>query len=274
MTTIHRINGLRTFDDAFADLAAGLLKASEIDAMQVHSTSIADKPEMTPRELLNQTLDFMRVPFLPEDWADEMKPNLPWAEDHFQERVSGTPLNPPPSAAWWPHKTDDHYDHVDATGRFSHTYPERFWPKLARYSGRTTTQVRQLSGIRFLYGDLMDVVRLMLQDSNTRQAYLPVWFPEDTGAGLDHRVPCTLGYHFICRNGAVSCTYYMRSCDFVRYLRDDVYMAGRLLQWVVGRLNQDGNRRPGPLTVHVVSLHAFRGDVPWLDAQASRSWVH
>ena len=66
------------------------------------------------------------------------------------------------------------------------------------------------------YGDLDDVVTLLTNDPLTRQAFLPMWFPEDTGVVHGTRVPCSLGYHFMQRDGRLSITYYIRSCDIVR----------------------------------------------------------
>lgn len=67
-----------------------------------------------------------------------------------------------------------------------------------------------------------------------------------------------------------NCTYYIRSCDFMRHFRDDVYMAARLTQWVCSQL--DPNRgsdvswpQPGSLTMHVGSFHVFAGDKPILE---------
>jgi thymidylate synthase len=78
-------------------------------------------------------------------------------------------------------------------------------------------------------------------------------------------VPCTLGYHFLLRDDVLSMTYFIRSCDFIRYFRDDVYMACRLVQWVSSRLEEaDVMAQPGVLTMHIVSLHCFEGDVPRL----------
>ena len=34
--------------------------------------------------------------------VEEVNPNLPWADDHFKERVGGIPVNPPDSHEWWP----------------------------------------------------------------------------------------------------------------------------------------------------------------------------
>jgi thymidylate synthase len=79
------------------------------------------------------------------------------------------------------------------------------------------------------------VIDLLRDRPTTRQAFIPIWFPEDTGAHHGERVPCTLGYHLMARDGRLKIVYYMRSCDFLRHFRDDVYMAGRLCQWVCER---------------------------------------
>jgi hypothetical protein len=47
------------------------------------------------------------------DLAGEVKPDLPWADEHHYERVGRAPLNPAPSYLRWPHhggssaETDD-----------------------------------------------------------------------------------------------------------------------------------------------------------------------
>lgn len=200
------------------------------------------------------------VPEGQEEWVQMIKPNLPWAEDHFQERVSGKPLNPAPSHAWWPFNVNKNKLHIKQ-GKFSHTYPERMWPRYA--SATDDPNDRPIGpdgsnrGIRYRYGDLADLVNLLETSPHTRQAYLPIWFPEDTGSHHGERVPCTIGYHFLTRNGKTKIVYYMRSCDFIRYFRDDVYMAGRLLQWVCERVGT----KPSKLVMHISSMHIFEADL-------------
>lgn len=207
--------------------------------------------------------------------AELLGANLPWAEDHFQERVSGEPLNPPPSNAWWPFAQANNAMHKDDE-KFSHTYPERYWPKFANVGGITADRERQIFvphvGVRYEYGDLGDVINLLSRSPYTRQAYLPVWFAEDTGSAFGQRVPCTLGYQFIIRDGAAGprsrlhITYLMRSCDFMRHLADDIYMTIRLASWVRDRLQDDDqegrfqNLSLGTLHFHAGSLHIFESD--------------
>lgn len=194
-----------------------------------------------------------------------------WADDHFIERVSGIPHNPAPSHLSWPYAVRGNGDHT-TRDKFDHTYPERFWPKQAAYDeipddhGLPANRYHR-GGIRFLYGDLGDVVDLLVRNPLTRQAYLPVWFPEDTGAVEAQRVPCTLGYHFMQRGGFLSCRYYIRSCDVYRHLSNDVWLAGMLTKWIATKVYEITETapapvvfRPGSLVMHIASLHAFTGD--------------
>lgn len=190
-----------------------------------------------------------------------IKPNLPWADDHFwKERVGGEPLNPGSEYKNWPYyKYNPSNDKFRTDEKFSHTYMERIWPKHAgEYLGSNGNY-----GLRYRYGDLADLLKLLQKDPHTRQAFLPIWFPEDTGAVSNQRVPCTLGYLFTRRNKTFNITYYIRSCDFLRHFRDDVYMAVLLALWVLDRLKSLSDPKdwpsvqPGIFTMHIESLHVF-----------------
>jgi thymidylate synthase len=81
------------------------------------------------------------------------------------------------------------------------------------------------------------------------------------------------------RDGQLSCRYYIRSCDLVRHFTDDVYMAGRLTQWVADGVNKswytgesEGNHiKPGRMTMYIASLHAFTGDAYKLKQMEARA---
>lgn len=214
--------------------------------------SVQNKPDMATYELVGHSLIARLGNRDLNYYQRQIRPDLPWADDHFEERVSGKPLNPPPSEEWWPHAPTGNsaFKHE---GIFSHTYPERYWPKLA---GRPNPY-----GIRYPYGDLQDLVELLQRTPLTRQAYLPVWFPEDTGNVLNVRTPCTLGYHFlVTADDELDVTYYIRSCDLLRHFRNDIYLTVRLLLWIMDRLSWD-KTKPGNLRMHITSLHCFRNDM-------------
>lgn len=266
----------RRFEDIHDAIADNLYNDGQtVTATYWQGQRICDKHEMMPIELQNVIFEAS----MPQDligMRSLVQPNLPWADDHFNERVGGVPLNPPPSAESWPFAQAGHADHTNSRGEFSHTYPERFWPKHAGHwpggcnAGNRCEGDEPLfcdlgtnAGIRFEYGDLEDVVELMRMDRHTRQAYLPVWFAEDTGATGGQRVPCSLGYHFMIRENKLHVTYLIRAVDFMRHFRDDVYMAMRLAHWVRD-LMPKYQLTMGNLTMHTMSLHCFDGDLPAL----------
>lgn len=269
-----------------------LLKADAGEIVDTgHWQALRNVPHTRTVELQNISME-MDITETIESWAAFTMPNLPWAEDHFGERISGLPLNPGEQYKHWPWYRGGVEDHK-STGQFSHSYMERFWPKFAGYEGR---EELIHYGIRFRFGDLDDVISVLERDPGTRQAYLPIWFPEDITASLeDQRVPCSLGYHFMLRKDQLHCMYTMRSVDFVRYLADDLYMAGRLVQWVISRLQDREEENhpagfaehggfwsggdawtkvtPGKLLFMAASLHAFEGDVPKLRREAGHAAV-
>lgn len=256
----------------------GTWQAMDVSQSKAHQTY-----ELEDVSLLVHDIDPQDIPDAVGHLQRTLTPDLPWAEDHFQERVSGVPYNPPPSAARWPYAVRGNGDHTNAADMFQHTYPERLWPKHVNAYGFDVDDHAALRagptnwsnfGLRFALGDLGDVAKQLAENPLTRQAFVPIWFPEDTGAVEHQRVPCTLGYHFlVSREGLMSCRYYIRSVDVVRHLRNDVYMAARLLQWMAAQVNHYGALGvdlqngvswqpivPDRLVMHIASLHGFVAD--------------
>ena len=204
-------------------------------------------------EILNNSFS---VPF-GED-IDELKrdiePNLPWADDHFLERVGREPLNPGVQFANWPfYRRDKSQDQhrTEGVGQFTHTYMERIWPP-------------KLMGVRYEYGNFDDVVDQLEREPLTRQAYLPIWFPEDTGVKHSGRVPCSLGYWFINRNEKLHVVYTIRSCDMFRHFQDDIYFTCRKAIWVLDELRKRNDYwkqvTTGTMTMHIGSFHIFSAE--------------
>lgn len=243
----------KAYEDKFRSYSY-LVKSEKWQGMET-------KPEHQMHELLFESF---KVPLRGiEDiayWQKDIRPNLPFADFHFAERVSGVPSNPGEAWKSWPWGLAAD-KHRTAGEKFTHTYQERFWPKYADNRGRG---MGELKGVRYSYGDLDDVVNLLRREPLTRQAYLPIWFPEDTGVLHGGRVPCTLGYHFINRNGYLHVSYGIRSCDFVRHFRDDCYLTVKLLIWILERLRASDERWrhiiPGIFKMDIGSFHMFVND--------------
>lgn len=258
------------------------------DALLVHSrrwqgAEIADNPNMATFELTHGHFDIDLEGYDQdlEAYARHIGPELPWADNHFEERVCGYPINPGTHWANWSHNSKaGAATFLDDRGKFNHNYMERYWPKFAGAVKSSTVdrddfreRLRYISkehgvppihhGIMYDYGDLDEVVDLLVGDPYTRQAYLPVWFPEDTGGG-SKRAPCTIGYHFLMRNGRLDINYHIRSCDFYKHFRNDIYLTIRLLDWVLRRAaGKSDNWKEvtvGRFIMQIGSLHVFRVD--------------
>lgn len=248
-----------------------------VDTGHWQGVTTEGKPDLVTKEIVN--LDWSApMPLDPMRLAKLTGASWPWAENHFQERVSRVPSNPGEQYLNWPWWRGQDAESMDDSGhelKFSHTYQERFWSKLAgNPEYREDDGQRQAMwnrGIRYDYGDLDDVVNLLRREPYTRQATFPIFFPEDTGAVHGGRVPCTLHYHFLLRQNRLHLWYPIRSCDAVRHFRDDVYMAVRLCHWVIEQLRTEPEVQgeydlwrdvePGWLYFTAYSFHVHMGDI-------------
>lgn len=261
----------KTFDQAIGYARDLLRVAPVVHSKYWQGVDISKMREAATAETLHYS---MRAPMIwkQDELVADVRPDLPWADDHFAERVSGKPINPPPSEEWWPHappgqKNEKFKTHTNADGQpcFSHSYPERLWGSDQR-------------GQRFSYGDLNDVAALLAQDPMTRQAFIPIWWPEDGGSPANERKPCTIGYQFIVRPDRfgvprMDCVYTIRSCDYKRHFRNDIYFAVLLARWMSAQalgyaagMTDIASRdlwatvQPGKLIMHITSLHLFYND--------------
>lgn len=235
-------------------------RAHLVHAPKWQAMDVSRKPEMAMRELfpVSFSVPLRGIEEL-KHWQGDIMPNLPFADTHFAERIGGLGTNP--GEAWkiwpWGNSADAHRTEQ---GRFTHTYQERFWPTNLEDTGAAP------QGIRYRYADYMDLITHLSEDPLSRQAYLPIWFPED--GSCTGRKPCTLGYHFFMRFDYLHIVYYIRSCDFVRHFRDDCYFTVRLLLHTLELLrNKPGRKhdlwmdvKPGLYIMHITSLHCFVND--------------
>lgn len=256
---------------------------SNLDALMRDKSELLTTDRWQAKDLKLQMVELLHVNFALdiseyhtiEAVQEDIPANLPWAENHFRERICGAPLNPGVEWANWPWaNTAD--SSREPNGQFNHNYMERFWPKLWSSLPTTTVlshtdvlmendDIKPQRGMRHEYGDLGDVITTLSSDKGTRQAYLPVWFPEDTNSENKGRKPCTLGYHFIVRDNRLDITYHIRSCDYYRHFWDDVYLAIRLASHVLSdcqAINPLEFKQVtlGDLRMNITSLHMFLPD--------------
>lgn len=156
-----------------------------------------------------------------------------WAPLHHRERVGGEPLNPPPSHAIWQGASESMSKRDPS--KFSHSYPERFWED----------------------GSLDKLVELLRREPDTRQAVLPMYLQKDLDDALaGERVPCSLSWHFMLRNGYMHVMYPMRSLDATKHMGNDLFFVNALTLWIIEHAGLDA--KPGMLNFQATSFHYFK----------------
>ncbi len=212
------------------------------------------KPDLMTREVLNWGMA-VACPDNIHDLKNFIRPNLPWADLEFEDRTSGEQRNPHHSLEQWPWwQGEKQADLTQTAGKFSHTYSERLWDHA---------------------GGLDDLIRRLANDPYGRQAYMPMYKHSDLRE--EGRVPCSLGWQFMMRRDKLHMWYFIRSCDYVRHFRDDIYLAARLQLWVIEMLVEHELRhdrpqvwvdvKPGYLQMLICSLHYHKGDAHVLSVQ-------
>ncbi len=71
------------------------------------------------------------------------------------------------------------------------------------------------------------------------------------------RIPCSLYYQILVRDGKVDLHYAMRSCDFLTHFPVDIALAIRMQHYITERLG----RAVGTFSYFTGSLHAYRKDL-------------
>lgn len=199
--------------------------------IKVHPQTMQDKWVADDPDYETCEIDDYTYRVLDPNPMTGLKPNQPWADTEFEERVSGLPLNPGEA---WAQRAEVWAEYLHY-GVFAYTYAER------------------------MAFQLKALIEELKKHKESRQLYLAIWNPrEDMGQlGGQSRVPCSLGYHFRFRQGQLSLTYLQRSCDFVTHFQNDVYLASRLLYYVAS----EAGVPVGYLSHWVGSLHVYAQDV-------------
>lgn len=197
--------------------------------------NIKDDPDFDTLELEN----YMYAVAQP-DYRDIEGVHEEWVEQEFKDRLSGG-LNP--GRAWrkreelWSTmlEKDQYQIQRGHVGKFAYTYSERM-------GGNHIQKIIDELGVH----------------PNSRQLWLPVWKQTlDEDRRGKRRVPCSLGYFFLKRNGKLNLTYVMRSCDFFTHYPNDIALASMLQDFVAHHTESE----VGTFTHVVFSLHVYQLNV-------------
>jgi thymidylate synthase len=153
-----------------------------------------------------------------------------WADAEFEERISFGYNNPGQA---WEIRKEVWEEFLNADNQFDYAYQER------------------------IIRSLRDIIREIERNPDSRQLWLPIFWPKDIDfIGGVRRVPCSLGYFFMVREGKVNLTYVQRSGDAVKHWGNDIYLAWQMMDHVALYTGLE----TGYLHHVTFSLHSYKRD--------------
>ena len=157
--------------------------------------------------------------------------SLNWVEEEFKERISNNWINP--GEAW--KIRPELWEQFLVDGAFDYTYNERLQ--------KNHTIDKVISEIK--------------KNPDSRQLVMSIWHPVDIiWIGGVKRVPCSIYYQILVRNGQVNLIYNQRSADVVTHFGNDVYLAWLMMDFIA----KEVDLKPGFLYHNIASLHCYRKD--------------
>jgi thymidylate synthase len=190
-----------------------------------------------------QTLELMgysymiQGPFDNEERLEMLRRSVGPAGVHYclteiQDRFSAFTLNPGNA---WEQRPSVWREFLNEYGRFCYTYNERMGgPRISR------------------------LLKLIMENPGTRQAVLQIYQTEidDQNRAGKKRVPCSMHYQLMVRNGALHLIYNMRSCDIHTHMPIDMALATMFLEQCAIRLGL----KVGNFIHQIGSLHIYKKD--------------
>lgn len=193
--------------------------------------------------------------------GDELDRVLAFIQQEYEDRLACVRANP--GNAWnkradvWDefiHKDLIRDEHGKPKAGFHYTYAERFAVQVPVILRRLQEDPHTRQAIITMHSNINTN-----PDGRTDSDIEPRVSPSQDlefigGVG---RIPCSLTYQFLLRDGHVHLVYSMRSCDLFTHFPIDVMMALRLQAWMADRLGVNVGR----MTYFAGSLHAYHKDL-------------
>jgi len=177
---------------------------------------------------------------------------LTYVLSEFRDRTSGKALNPGNSykcrEVLW---TEFMHD-----GKFSYTYSERMEPQLEYITNQLKINPETRQAIINIHTNICPEVDRTIPD--TAQDVNHVCLSADLyHTGGKARIPCSMYYQIMIREGRVDLIYTMRSCDLLIHFPIDISLALCLLDYFADILKL----KHGTFTYFTGSLHAYKKDM-------------
>ena len=141
-------------------------------------------------------------------------------------------------------------------------YPER-WKSFLNTHGKVDYSYHERIN---RMGQIAGVINALVEQPQTRQAYLSIYDPAIDNPRIvkDKMIPCILGYQFTqVDDKDLNMTVMARSIDANNCLMNDIWLADKLLDYVVAEINHkvaykaDRKVNAGSITFMISNLHSY-----------------
>jgi len=154
-----------------------------------------------------------------------------WAQEEFMERINPLYVNP---GTAWQIRAELWEEFLNDDGMFDYAYHDR------------------------MQHSLKCAINELLRNPDSRQAIINVWDAQIDPQNLGgvRRIPCSIYYQILVRDGMVNIIYNQRSADVVTHFGNDVFLAFKLMEYVAQEIKMPA----GYLFHNIGSLHAYKKD--------------
>lgn len=231
-------------NEAITDIGRELKKcATAVHTQTMQNLQIADNPDYETKEI--QAFEFC---IINTDDKDQMpQATLEWLNAEFKERISANFKNPGEAYKLRPEVWEQFLVEGNEFGRDDETgesYVER--KKMFEYTYNERIQWQ-----------LEAVFNELKLHPESRQAIIEVHDRRiDQFKMGKERIPCSMFYQFMVRDGKLDVIYVMRSSDFATHFQNDIWLADELRRYLAKALNLP----IGKFIMFVSSLHVYRKD--------------
>lgn len=200
----------------------------------MQNKDVADNEDFQTKEITNYSYcltSLNKVDYL--FFADARSKQ--WSMEEFMERISPLYVNP---GSAWRIRPELWEQFLNEKGRFDYSYHDR------------------------MHFSLNCAIKELKRNPDSRQAIINVWDARIDPAELGgkRRVPCSVYYQILVRDGRTNIIYNQRSADVVTHFGNDVFLAFQLMKHVANEIGV----KPGYLFHNIGSLHAYKMDWPQL----------
>lgn len=175
---------------------------------------------------------------------------LNYIELEFQDRIGGVPLNPGNA---YQSRTEVWGEFLH-DGKFAYTYSERISPQLHRIMRELADKPGTRQAIVNIHSNIQPTYHNLRPGIRENVVYASADMQNMGGGG---RIPCSMYYQLMIREGKLDLIYTMRSCDFITHFPVDIMLALKLQTWAAAQLQKP----VGTFTWFAGSLHCYKRDI-------------